>query len=303
MSSFSSTSFNLNKLLIKSYFLGGVRMLVKEIMSEDIHYINVPGNRINALDLMRQKKVSGLPVVKSGTKKLVGIVTRTDLVENPDEEQLALIMTRNPVTADPDDDIKDIANKMITNSVRRIPIIKNGDLVGLVTAYDLIDKALWKMEINEPVEKYMLKKIPTTWERTPLNVAFEIMRYFDLKVILSLNKDGKLSGILTETDFIEESEVVSERTVHNTSVGTEGDKWSWDSKNVLYVIINHLKFSDKEVRDVSTADVVTVSTRTSVKECANKMRQRNIEQIPVIDVEGELFGIVRASDLIKAIND
>ena len=55
-------------------------MLVKEVMSEDIHYIQVPGNRLNALELMREKNVSGLPVVKSGTKKLVGIVTREDVL-------------------------------------------------------------------------------------------------------------------------------------------------------------------------------------------------------------------------------
>jgi CBS domain-containing protein len=129
------------------------------------------------------------------------------------------------------------------------------------------------------------------------------MRYSGFKVLIALNKDGKLSGILTETDFINESEVVSERTVHNTSVGTEGDKWSWDSTNVLYVIKNHLKFSDKEVKDVSAADLVTATTRTTVTECANKMRHHNIEQIPVIDVDGELTGLVRATDLIKSIKD
>ncbi|MBU4608567.1 MAG: CBS domain-containing protein, partial [Euryarchaeota archaeon] len=119
----------------------------------------------------------------------------------------------------------------------------------------------------------------------------------------SLNNNGKLSGILTETDFINESEVVSESTVHNTSVGTEGDKWSWDSTNVLYVIKNHLKFSDKEVKDVATSEVVTATVRTTVSDCAKKMRQNNIEQVPIIDVEGELVGLVRANDLIKALTD
>lgn len=277
-------------------------MLVKEIMAEDIYFVHVPGNRTNALEIMREKKVSGLPVVKNGTKELVGVLTRTDLVENPDEEQIAIIMTRNIVTASPDEDIKDVAAKMIINNIRRVPIVKDGSLVGLVTASDLINKALWKMDIQDPAEKYMIQKIPTSWEGTPLNVAFEIMRYYKLKVLLGLNNDGKISGILTETDFIEESEVVSERTVHNTSVGTEGDKWSWDSKSVLYVIKNHLKFSDKKIKDVANTDLVIVTTKTSVQECANKMRQRNIEQIPVIDVEGDLVGLVRAVDLIKAIS-
>ncbi len=278
-------------------------MLVKDIMSENVYHIHVPGNRANAMELMREKNVSGLPVVKNGTKKLVGILTRSDLVKNPDEEQIALIMTRDIITTSPDDDIKDVAVMMLEYDIRRVPVVDDGELVGLVTASDIINKALWKLDIKDPAENYMIKNIPTAWERTPLNIAFEVMRFFNLKVLLALNKDGKLSGILTETDFIEESEIISERTVHNTSVGTEGDKWSWDSKNVLYVIKNHLKFSDKEVKDVAATDLVIVTTKTSVKECANKMRQRNIEQIPVIDVEGELVGLVRATDLIKAISD
>ncbi len=278
-------------------------MRIKEVMSEDIHYIQVPGNRANALELMREKNVSGLPVVKSGTKKLVGIVTRSDLVQNPDEEQIALIMTRNLVTTTPDDDIKDAAQKMIKNNIRRVPVVQDEELVGIVTAFDLIENALSKLDIEDPVKGYTLKNIPTTWDMTPLNVAFEIMRYSGLKVLLALNKDGKLSGILTETDFINESEIVSERTVHNTSVGTEGDKWSWDSANVLYVIKNHLKFSDKSVKDVAATELILATTRTTVTECANKMRHHNIEQIPVIDVEGELAGLVRATDLIKAIKD
>lgn len=272
-------------------------------MSEDIHFIQVPGNRSHALDIMREKKVSGLPVVKKGTNTLVGILTRSDLVQNPDEEQIALIMTRDIISVTPEDDVKDAAHKMIENNIRRVPVVEDGELVGLVTASDLVKKALWKMDLSEPAEEYMLKNIPATWERTPLNVAFEIMNYYNLKVLLALNKDGKLSGILTETDFLAESEIVSEQTVHNTSVGTEGDKWSWDSKNVLYVIKNHLQFSDKEVRDVAASDLVIVTTKTTVKECANKLRQKKIEQMPVIDVEGDLVGLIRASDLIKAITD
>jgi len=278
-------------------------MIIKEVMSESIHYIQVPGNRQSALELMREKNVSGLPVVKKGTMKLIGIVTRSDLVNNPDEEQLALIMTRNLLTTSPDDDIKVATQIMIENDIRRVPVVKDDELVGIVTVSDLIEQALSKLNIEESVKGYMITKIPTAWEGTPLNVAFEIMRYSGFKVLLALNKEGELSGILTETDFINESEIVPERSVHNTSVGTEGDKWSWNSTNVLYVIKNHLKFSDKKVKDVAATDLVLATTRTTVTECANKMIQHNIEQIPVTDVEGELSGLIRATDLIRAIKD
>ena len=127
--------------------MAGETMQIKDIMSEEIHFIQVPGNRGNALELMREKNVSGLPVVKKGTKKLVGILTRTDLVENPDEEQIALIMTREMITVGPEDDIGDAARKMTENHIRRVPVVDKEELVGLVTASDLINKALWKMDI------------------------------------------------------------------------------------------------------------------------------------------------------------
>lgn len=278
-------------------------MLAKDIMSKKIHYVKVPGNRAQALEIMRKKNVSGLPVVKEGSDKLVGIITRSDIIENPDEEQIALIMTRDPIVASPEDPVSSVASKMVKNNIRRIPIVENDKVMGIITAYDIVSRALAEMDIDSPVEDYMIQNIPTTWDKTPLNIAFEIMRYFKLKVLLTINNEAKLSGILTETDFLNESEVVSERTIHNTSVGTEGDRWTWDSRNVLYVIKNQLKFSDKEVRDVATTELVTVTKTTSVSDCAKKMRKSKIEQIPVIDFEGELVGLLRAQDLIKALVD
>jgi len=276
-------------------------MLVKDIMSDEVINVAVPGNREKALDLMREKSVSGVPVVKEGTNKLVGILTRSDLIENPDEEQIALIMSRDIVTATLNDDVKEVASKMLENNIRRVPVVDGEDLVGIITSFDLVALAISEMNIEAPVEEYMIRNIPTTWDQTPLNVAFEIMSFFDLKSIISLNNEGKMSGILTETDFINESEVVSETSVHNSSVGTEGDKWSWDSTTVLYVEKNHLRFSNKLVKDASTINVSTANTKTKVSDCANRMRLDNIEQIPVTGVEGELVGLVRANDLIKAL--
>ena len=69
------------------------------------------------------------------------------------------------------------------------------------------------------------------------------MKQFGLKSILALDDDSQLSGILTETDFIAESEIISERSEHSSTVGTEGDKWSWDSTSVLYIEKNHLKLT------------------------------------------------------------
>ncbi|KZX10271.1 CBS domain-containing protein [Methanobrevibacter filiformis] len=277
-------------------------MLVKDIMTDKIVHVSVPGNREKALELMISKNVSGLPVVKEGSKKLVGIITRSDLIENPGEDQLALLMSRDLATTSLNEDVKIVAKKMLDNQVRRIPVLDdNEDLIGIVTASDLVSSAITEMNIEDPVENYMVRMIPTVWEKTPLNVAFEMMRSFNFKCLIALDDETKISGILTETDFINESEVVSETSVHNSTVGTEGDKWSWDSKSVLYVEKHMLKFSDKNVLDVSTNQVATANTKTRVSECAKRMYENKIEQIPIIGVDGELVGLIRANDLIKSL--
>ena len=245
-------------------------MLVKRTMSKNVVSVSVPGNREKVLDLMRKENKAVLPVVKEDTDILVGLVTRSDLINNPDEEQIAMV----------NDD---------------------GELVGIITSFDLVSKALTKIEVHDAVENYMITTVPTTWEKAPLNVAFETMNQFGLKSILALDDDAKLSGILTETDFISEIEIISERSEHSSTVGTEGDKWSWDSTSVLYIEKNSLKFADKTVADVAVSNVEVANSKTKVSDCAKKMKSLNIEQIPVIGVEGDLVGLVRASDLIKAL--
>ena len=277
-------------------------MLVKRTMSKNVVSVSVPGNREKVLDLMRKENKAVLPVVKEDTDILVGLVTRSDLINNPDEEQIAMLMSRDLVTVNPGDDVVVAAQQMIDNDVRRVPVVnEDGELVGIITSFDLVSKALTKIEINDAVEDYMITTVPTTWHNAPLNVAFETMNQFGLKSVLSLDDDAKLAGILTETDFISEIEIISERSEHSSTVGTEGDKWSWDSTSVLYIEKNHLKFTDKTVGDVAVDNVAVANSKTKVSDCAKKMKSLNIEQIPVIGVEGNLVGLVRASDLIRAL--
>ena len=260
-------------------------MKVKDVASTDVIHVTVPGSREDALRIMKKEDVSVVPVIKNDTNKLVGILTRSDMITNPDEEQIATV-----------------AEKMVENNIRRIPVINDDDeLVGIVTSFDIVALAIADMGIKDPVENYMIKTIPATWDETPLNVAFEVMKFFGLKSIVGLNSNNKMTGILTETDFIAESEIISERTEHSSSVGTEGDKWSWDSTSVLYIEKNHLKFTDKVFKDVAVNDVVTANTKTKVSVCAEKMRSLDVEQLPVMGIEGELVGLVRASDLIKTL--
>lgn len=277
-------------------------MKVKDVMSTDVVHVSVPGNREKALYLMKKENVSVVPVVKNDTKKLVGILTRSDVINNPDEEQIVMLMTRDLITTTEDESLSDLSKKMVENNIRRVPVVDdNGDLKGIVTSFDVVSMAIAEMDIKAYVGDYMITNIPTTWDEAPLNVAFEVMSFFGLKSVIGLSSSNKMTGILTETDFIAESEIISERSEHSSTVGTEGDKWSWDSTSILYIEKNHLKFTDKVFKDVASDKLVTANTRTKVSVCAEKMKSLNVEQLPILGIEGELVGLVRASDLLKAL--
>ncbi len=275
-------------------------MKISEIMTKDVHAATVPGTVNSVYELLRDKKLSGVPIVKKQTGELAGVITREDLIKNPDEDQVAMIMTRNPITAAPDEDVLDVVRKMINNNIRRVPITEDNHLVGIVTSSDITNKALYKINNTEPVEKYMIRNVPCVWDETPLPVAYSISSYFHFKSVIVLTDESKAIGILTETDFINECEVVEEQTVQNSSVGTEGDKWTWNSQSVMYILKNKLQFSDKLVKDVAGEKLTSVTRKTSVKECANLLRQNDIEQLPVLNMSNEPVGLVRASDLMHA---
>ncbi|MHA2361205.1 MAG: CBS domain-containing protein, partial [Candidatus Thorarchaeota archaeon] len=113
-------------------------MMVKDCMQSDVVHISVPGTREDVLQLMAEKQINGLPVVKKGSKTLVGIVTRSDLLRKADENQLALLMIRDPVTVSPRTDLKRAINLMLEKNYRRLPVVSKGELVGLLSIPDVL---------------------------------------------------------------------------------------------------------------------------------------------------------------------
>src|SRR5665647_733876 len=96
-------------------------MNVEDVMTRDVVFVEVPGSRDTALKIMKDKGITSVPVVKNRT--LVGILTRGDIFRNPEEDQIALLMTRQPVFVSPTATIKDAVRLFIENAIRRMPVV------------------------------------------------------------------------------------------------------------------------------------------------------------------------------------
>lgn len=94
-----------------------------------------------AAELMREHDVGDLVVVEQG--RLVGIVTDRDLVVRvlavggESNDPVGQVATGTPVVVGPDDDIVDAARLMATHAVRRLPVVRDGEVVGIVSLGDL----------------------------------------------------------------------------------------------------------------------------------------------------------------------
>ncbi len=84
-------------------------MKVENAMSKELIVGYVPGTIREALKILAKHNVSGMPILKKDTKKVAGVLTRSDIFKNPDEEQIALIMSTKPFTVMKDDDLSTAA--------------------------------------------------------------------------------------------------------------------------------------------------------------------------------------------------
>ena len=109
----------------------------KDAMATDIPTIDPATLVSNALRLMEERGVTGIPVTENA--KLVGIVTKSDLIQvkliHQDMESVSHVMTRNVVYAHEDDTLLDVMKKLSVNNISHIPIVTKEDnkVIGLVT--------------------------------------------------------------------------------------------------------------------------------------------------------------------------
>ncbi|HEY9061650.1 MAG TPA: CBS domain-containing protein [Pseudobacteroides sp.] len=145
-------------------------MKVKEIMTKNIAYVNPMSTVVEAAQLMQKHNVGAIPVCDQNG--VIGLVTDRDIVvrniahgKSPSETPVKDVMTSQVTTISPDTDIDDATKIMSQNQIRRLPVVENNMLVGILSLGDMAadnrfdteaSKAL--SEISIPAKPEKLKK-------------------------------------------------------------------------------------------------------------------------------------------------
>jgi len=275
-------------------------LLVKDIMVQDVAYVTIPGSRDDVLKTLQEHKVSGVPVIKKG--EVVGMITRRDLLRNREEDQTALLMTRDAVVIGQDKDIVEAAKLLLEHDIRRLPVVEQKKLVGIITIADIV-KVAAEMGISEKVEPYLEKETVVLWSEMPLPVAGSIMEFAGVQACPVIDTSLKLVGMISDRDLIKAS--VIEDRVEKTDMSADAgeDTWMWD--RVMQTISKYYTVSRISLRNILVREAmlpaITAFKKDEVSRCAAVMHKNRIDQMPVITSGGKLTGMLKDKDILMAV--
>jgi CBS domain-containing protein len=196
--------------------LSAINEEISSIMEEDVITLREGDSIDDVIKMMLLGNLSGFPVVNDESK-VIGIVSERDfigLVANIiTGKRVADFMSRDVVSVRPDTKVEDAARVMISNDFRRLPIVHEGVMTGVVTTSDIINY-LGSGEVFEKLVtgnmhealgvpiKVIAREAPVTVEPDlDLGEAADLMIARDVSV-LPVVVDGALAGIITERDFL-----------------------------------------------------------------------------------------------------
>ena len=114
----------------------------KDVMSKNIMTVKEETSLKFAIKLLVENNITGLPVV-SDEMDLMGIVTEKDILKSlyssdVKSKTIADLMARDIISFDEDVDLIKIFKCLVENNFRRVPILSEGKLVGIISRRDII---------------------------------------------------------------------------------------------------------------------------------------------------------------------
>jgi CBS domain-containing protein len=130
---------------------------VKEIMSKDCVTVSLQDNVYEIAVKMKENDIGFIPVVQG--KKLIGVVTDRDLVIRGYAEKregsaaVQQVISENITSIPSNTTVDEAAKIMAKEQVRRLPVVDNGELVGIVAIGDLAVRDKFENEAGEALSK------------------------------------------------------------------------------------------------------------------------------------------------------
>ncbi len=278
-------------------------MEIKEVMNPEVFVVQENEQVGHARNLMLSHGISRVVVV-NGDGKPVGMVTEKDITRKLkgngpkwksrpiDKISVRRIMSSDPITASPDDEIHTAIELLIKNNVGSIPIVDDDGLAGIITKTDLMKVYTDKLKGRWKVSDLMTSDVITVNENHTIAHVINTMEKNEIGKIVVI-RDNEPVGIITH-------ENISFAHVEDPETGVSVEK--------IYFIRNLEGKSKRNVRlvsmmtagDIMQNHLVKISGDEDAANAADMMVKNNISGLPVVDGDS-LVGVITKTDLIRGI--
>ncbi len=207
-------------LIVKNRFKGNllaaINGSISEIMEENVVSLNEKDSLKDAIRIMLKENVGGVPVTDVNCR-VKAIVSERDFIflisGVMTGKTVNDYMSKTVVTASPDMTVGTAAKSMVNNGFRRLPIIRDNVLIGIITASDILrflgsgemfDRLVTgnaREVFDVPIRTLIKRDVIFTASDVDIGEAAGMM--LDKNVgSLPVLEDGELKGIITERDFV-----------------------------------------------------------------------------------------------------
>ena len=278
-------------------------MEIKEVMNPEVFVVQENEQVGHARNLMLSHGISKLIVV-DGQGKPVGMVTEKDLTRKLkgngpkwksrpiDKISIRRIMSTDPITAKPNDEIHIAIELLIKNNIGSIPIVDEDGIAGIITKTDLMKVYTDKLKGKWTVSDLMTSDVITVNEN------------HSIAHVISTMEDNKIGKIVV----IRDNEPVGIITHENISFAYVEDPETGVNVEKIYFIRNSDGKGKRNVRmvsmmtagDIMQNHLVKISGDEDATIAADKMVENDISGLPVVDGDS-LVGVITKTDLIRGI--
>lgn len=262
-------------------------MKVKELMrNRNLKSVLPEDTLAMAAKMMNWSDTRHLPVVSNG--KVVGVLTEKDILKYRAEtgglggfDPVERFMSKPPQVISPQGDVADAAAVMVARRIGCLPVVADGELVGMLTRTDILSASSpVRDDAVARVTLAMKRNLVTVRPSQPAMEAVGLMIDHDLRHIPVVDAGYKLVGIISDRDV-------------RTAIGDPVEALKAD----------HEGLQGLDAASLMTSNPVVISTGTSLANASARMLESHVSALPVIDEDGTLAGIVSFVDIIVTLED
>jgi PAS domain S-box-containing protein len=248
---------------------------VADVMSRNVATISPDETVVSAARMMSDRKISCLAVMDNGN--VAGILTETDMLRRVArngkrfyQTKLDQIMSCPVESIPPDISVLRASEIMAEKCIRRLPVVQEDELVGIVTQTDLV-RSLTSYGLWKDISEVTNRNVACIQTAASVAEAAKIMTAQKTSCIVALDGDEAV-GVLTEKDMLRR--VVALKR---------------DPARIM-------------MRDVMSSPLISIPANCSVFSAGKMMEEMNVRRLAVME-NRQLCGVVTQTGIFMAVRD